>query len=154
SDIDALRRVRTLSPGDQQVVEIARTLTLGARIVVMDEPTSSLTRQDTERLFDAIRRLRANGTSIIYISHFLEEVREIADRFTVLRDGRTAGSGEVASTPTDTIIEMMVGRRLGDLYPRMTRSPGPVVLRVEDLAGRRLPKSASFELRQGEILGI
>ena len=86
-------RRRALPPADQQLVEIARALTLGARLVVMDEPTSSLTRRDTLRLFDVIRKLAQDGVSVIYISHFLEEVREIAGRFTVLRDGRTAGSG-------------------------------------------------------------
>jgi ribose transport system ATP-binding protein len=148
------RRAGDLSPADQQVVEIARALAFGARVVVMDEPTSSLTRTDVARLFDVIRRLRADGVGVVYISHFLEEVREIADRFTVLRDGRTAGTGDVASTPADAMIEMMVGRRLRDLYPKAPCSTGGVVLRVEGIAGRRLPRSAGFELRSGEILGV
>jgi ribose transport system ATP-binding protein len=153
-DLPPERKAGALPPADQQLIEIARALTLGARVLVMDEPTSSLTRRDTVLLFDVIRRLARDGVSVIYISHFLEEVREIADRFTILRDGRTAGSGSVAETSTDSIIEMMVGRRVEELYPRTDRSPGPVVLRAEGLAGERLPRRAAFEVRAGEILGI
>jgi ribose transport system ATP-binding protein len=121
---------------------------------VFDEPTSSLTRQDTEHLFELICRLRARGVSIIYISHFLEEVQRIATRYTVLRDGETVGNGLVESTPLEAIIEKMVGRRLGDLYPRMPHEIGPVVLQTDSLAGARLPVSASLTLHRGEILGI
>jgi ribose transport system ATP-binding protein len=153
-DLSPDQRVGELSTGDQQIVEIARALTLGARLVVMDEPTSSLTRRDTENLFDVIRRMRQDGVSVIYISHFLEEVQEIADRFTVLRDGRAAGTGDVASTPVDAIIEMMVGRKIVQLFPHRRKAAGPVVLRVEGIAGRRLPRSATFDLRAGEIFGI
>src|SRR5205809_2830626 len=113
----------------------------------MDEPTSSLQREEVDRLFALIRRLAAGGgLAVIYISHFLEEVREIADRFTVLRDGRTVGAGSVAATPVDAIIEMMVGRKLGELYPRAGRTPGPVVMRVLSLAGTPRPSSATFEI--------
>jgi ribose transport system ATP-binding protein len=143
SDLAPGRRVGELSPGDQQIVEIARALGLGARILVLDEPTSSLTRRDVTNLFAVIRKLAKGGVGVVYISHFLDEIREIADRFTVLRDGRAGGSGRVSETPTETIIEMMVGRRLAELYPRIPRSPGAVVLR-----------HGAFDLRAGEVFGI
>jgi ribose transport system ATP-binding protein len=154
ADLDPRRRAGSLSPAGQQLVEIARALTLGARVLVMDEPTSSLTRRDTETLFEVIRRLARDGVSVIYISHFLEEVREIADRFTILRDGRTAGTGPVATTSADAIIEMMVGRRVTELYPRVPHEAGETALAVESVSGERLPKRASFDVRAGEIVGI
>jgi ribose transport system ATP-binding protein len=153
-DVPPGRRVADLSPGDRQIVEIARAIAFSAKVVVMDEPTSSLTRPDALRLFDVVRRLRAAGTSVIYISHFLDEVREIADRFTVLRDGRTTGTGDVATTSIPAIVEMMVGRRIAELYPRVPRAPGPVVLRVHGVSGRPPLDAATFDLRAGEILGI
>jgi ribose transport system ATP-binding protein len=109
SEIDPAMRVASLSLADRQVVEICRALARDARILLMDEPTSSLQRADVERLFETVRRLRDRGIAIIYISHFLEEVREIASRFTVLRDGRSVGSGELTSVRDEELISMMVG---------------------------------------------
>jgi ribose transport system ATP-binding protein len=153
-DIHPAAKVANLSIGAQQLVEVARALAAKARIVVMDEPTSSLTQHDTEILFDVIRRLRASGVSVIYISHFLEEVRAIADRFTVLRDGQTVGRGTVADTPTSEIIRLMVGRDLSDVYRRTPHEIGDSVLDLRQLSGLRVPKNADLELRRGEILGI
>jgi ribose transport system ATP-binding protein len=153
-DIRPAARVGDLGIGAQQLVEVARALAAKARVVVMDEPTSSLTQHDTEILFDVIRRLRASGVSVIYISHFLEEVRAIADRFTVLRDGWAVGVGRVAETPTSEIIRLMVGRELADVYRRTPHEIGQAVLDLTDLSGRRMPKGADLELRRGEILGI
>jgi ribose transport system ATP-binding protein len=110
-----------LSVAEQQLVEIARSVAIGCRVLVLDEPTSTLPQQDVERLFALIRRLRERGLAIVYISHFLEEVKAICDRFTALRDGRTTGSGDVASTPVDRIVAMMVGRDVEELYPRTPR---------------------------------
>jgi ribose transport system ATP-binding protein len=110
SEIKPSRRVADLSLADRQVVEICRALARDARILLMDEPTSSLQRADVERLFDTVRRLRDRGIAIIYISHFLEEVREIATRFTVLRDGRSVGSGELTEVSDEELISTMVGR--------------------------------------------
>jgi ribose transport system ATP-binding protein len=146
--------VRTLSVGVKQLVEIARAIVLEARVIVLDEPTSSLSHEDTEHLFGLIRRLRDRGACIIYISHFLEEIREIADRYTVLRDGRTTGTGAVRDTSTEAIIEMMVGRRLGDMFPRSPHTPGDVILRLKDLCGDPIPTDVNLELRRGEVLGI
>ncbi len=146
--------VYRLSPGACQLVEVARALIVDARVIVFDEPTSSLTRRDTEHLFDLIQRLKARGVSIVYISHFLEEVQRIADRYTVLRDGQTAATGPVAGTPLETIIEQMVGRNLRDLYPRVPHDIGSPLLEVTDLSGDPLPVHAGLTLHRGEILGI
>lgn len=143
-----------LSVAEQQLVEIARSVAIGCRVLVLDEPTSTLPQQDVERLFALIRRLRERGLAIIYISHFLEEVKAICDRFTALRDGRTTGSGDVASTPVDRIVAMMVGRDVEELYPRTPRSAGETVLSMSELAGVTKPESATLELRRGEVVGI
>jgi ribose transport system ATP-binding protein len=153
-EIQPETRVRDLSVGAQQLVEVARALVSNARIIVMDEPTSSLSREDTLSLFDLIRRLRDRGVSIIYISHFIEEVREIAERFTVLRDGRVVGTGDVAATPTKRIIEMMVGRDLSEMFPRVPHTPGEPVLELHALCGPRVPRNVDLTLRRGEILGL
>ncbi len=146
--------VRKLAISAQQLVEVARALVSNAGTIVFDEPTSSLTRRDTEHLFEVIRRLRARGVSIVYISHFLEEVREISDRFTVLRDGRTVGGGEMAGVSLARIVEMMVGRTVAEMFPRVPHDPGEPLLSVEGLDGPGRPRGVSFTLRRGEILGI
>ncbi len=153
-DIQPNVQVRRLSVGAQQLVEIARALMIDARIVVMDEPTSSLALADIEHLFAVIPVLKQRGVSVIYISHFLEEVQRVADRFTVLRDGRAVGTGEVAATGIDEIIGMMVGRQLAEMFPRVEHAIGEPVLELSDLAGRGLPSRASLTLHRGEIIGI
>jgi ribose transport system ATP-binding protein len=148
-------RVGDLSPGDQQLVEIARALSQSSvRVLILDEPTSSLAADDVERLFEVVRALRAEGLAIIYISHFLEEVREIADAFTVLRDGKTVGTGAIAGAKIADIVQMMAGREVGTLFPRSGRTPGEVVLEVTELVGLDKPVTASLALRRGEVLGI
>jgi len=146
--------VRSLPIGLQQIVEIARALMSEAQVIIMDEPTSSLSAADTRALFAAIRRLKDAGISIIYISHFLEEVAEVADSYTVLRDGQTAGTGRMAETDIAHIIELMVGRTLNEMFPRTEHSIGELLLRVEGLEGLPIPKGVSFEIHRGEILGI
>ena len=154
-DVPPGTQVCRLAIAQQQMVEIARAVALESRLLVLDEPTSSLTRQDIERLFALIRRLRDRGIAVIYISHFLEEVQEISDRFAVLRDGQSVGGGTTAGTPTERIIALMVGREVDDLYPRSARSDdGEVVLEINNLAGRDKPRSASLRLRRGKVLGI
>ena len=147
-------RVSTLSVGSQQLVEIARALAIGCRVLVLDEPTSSLTQQDVDRLFEIIGRLKKQGKAIVYISHFIEEVKRVADRVTVLRDGRVVGTSEIQTISTDEIVAMMVGRQVDELYPRSSRRAGEAVLEIEDLAGAEKPISASLELHRGEVLGI
>jgi ribose transport system ATP-binding protein len=147
-------RVSNLSVGSQQLVEIARALAIGCRVLVLDEPTSSLTQQDVERLFGLIERLKQQGKAIVYISHFIEEVKRVADRVTVLRDGKVVGSSDVDAITTDKIISLMVGRQVEELYPRSGRQAGEVILEIDDLAGVEKPISASLKLRRGEVLGI
>ena len=146
--------VQRLAIAEQQLVEIARAVAVGARVLVLDEPTSSLAQNDIQRLFGLVRRLKARGLGIIYISHFLEEVRALSDRFTVLRDGRSVGSGETASVSNAEVVALMVGRAVADLYPRTPRAPGEVVLDLTDVAGVRKPTRATFKLHRGEVLGI
>ena len=146
--------VHRLTIAERQLVEIGRAIAGGCRVLVFDEPTSSLAQADAKRLFGLIRSLRGQGHAIVYISHFLEEVREVADRFTVLRDGQTAGSGATAATSIPEMVALMIGRRIEQLYPRSPRRPGETVLTAEDLAGARKPLSASLSLRRGEVLGI
>ena len=146
--------VQHLSVGAQQLVEIARALAVGCRVLVLDEPTSSLGQRDVERLFELIGVLKQQGKSVIYISHVIEEVQQVADRVTVLRDGRVVGTRRVADVTADDIVAMMVGRTVEELYPRSGRSPGEVVLDVRDLAGETKPDSVSLSLRRGEVLGV
>jgi ribose transport system ATP-binding protein len=143
-----------LSVAEQQLVEIARSVAVGCRILVLDEPTSSLAQQDVQRLFALIRRLKERGLAIVYISHFLEEVQAICDRFTVLRDGKTSGSGQVKGTSAEAIAAMMVGRQVEDFYPRSERTPGDVVLSIQGVSGETKPQSATLEVRRGEVVGI
>jgi ribose transport system ATP-binding protein len=144
----------SLSIAAQQLAEIARALVTKARIIVLDEPTSSLTRPDVERLFDVVRKLAAQGVSVVYISHFLEEVEQIAGSFTVLRDGRSVGSGATGQVSREEIIRWMVGRELKEMFPRVPHEPAEPILSLEDLAVADAVSEASFELRRGEILGI
>jgi ribose transport system ATP-binding protein len=139
---------------EQQVIEIARALLTRPKVLIMDEPTSSLTQADTERLFATIRRLREQGVSIIYISHFLEECRRIADHFTVLKDGETVGHGNMASASLDHIVTLMTGREVKDLYPRAAHTPGEVVLDVKHVARAPRLKRANLQVRAGEIFGL
>jgi ribose transport system ATP-binding protein len=139
---------------EQQVVEIARALIGQPKVLIMDEPTSSLTQVDTENLFAVIERLRRRGVSIIYISHFLEECQRIADRYTVLRDGQSVADGDMASASLPQIIHWMVGREISDIYPREPHSLGEPALELRALAGRPKPQSVSLTLRAGEILGL
>jgi ribose transport system ATP-binding protein len=153
-EIDPQARVSRLPIGARQVVEICRAIAARARVVLMDEPTSSLTRGDVERLFATIARLSAAGVAVVYISHFLEETRAVASAFTVLRDGRTVGSGGLASVANEEIIGLMVGRTVGELFPRREARPSDEpALEVESLAAPGL-RDASFTLRRGEVLGV
>jgi ribose transport system ATP-binding protein len=148
------RTAGSLSAAERQLVEIGRAVDGGCRILVLDEPTSSLTREDAARLFSIVARLREEGAAIVYISHFLEEVRAVTDRFTVLRDGASVGEGRTRSVETADLAALMVGRALTDLYPRSLRPRGEVLLEIEGMGGERLPRSASLRLHRGEVVGI
>ena len=153
-EITAKARVSSLSPACRQLIEIARALAVGCRVLILDEPSSSLAERDIEKLFEIISMLKRQGKSIIYISHFMEEVQRIADRVAVLRDGRVVDTQPVGELTSKEIVSMMVGRHLDQLYPRSVRTRGDVVLKVDGLKGAKRPVSAGFELRRGEVLGI
>jgi ribose transport system ATP-binding protein len=146
--------VGDLGVGAQQLVEVARALVSSARLIVFDEPTSSLSEHDAQRLFAIVERLRAHGLAIIYISHFLEEARRVAQTFTVLRDGKNVASGQLAQTDLRSIIKSMVGRNLDELFPRVPHTPGEPILELDQLRVRKSAKAVSLELKRGEILGI
>ncbi len=146
--------VRRLSAAEQQLVEIARSVAQGSQVLVLDEPTSSLTWSDVRLLLELIVRLRDSGHAIVYISHILEEVREIADRCTVLRDGRVAGGGALAELSDRQIVDCMVGRRVDELYPRSPRTAGEPLLELDRMCGARMPQDASLALRRGEVVGL
>lgn len=153
-DMDPTQPVSELSIGKRQVVEIARALHAEAQVVVMDEPTSSLAGNDVQALFDAVRRLCAAGKAVIYISHFLEEIQDVCNRYVVLRDGRSVAAGEVAGTSIDTLISAMIGRRVDDMFVHGRHQPGEVVMAASEVSGKHVPVGVSLELRRGEVLGI
>ena len=146
--------VGQLSLGVQQLVEIARALVSDARVIVFDEPTSSLTQHDVEQLFRVIGRLKESGIGIVYISHFLEEIREVCDCYTVLRDGESVGSGELDGVSNDEIVSLMVGRSVEELFPSVPHAPGETILTIDALSGVSMPWDVSLEVRRGEILGV
>ncbi len=146
--------VRLLSLAQRQIIEIARACLGLTRLLIMDEPTSSLSGGDVDILFAVIRKLKEKGVGVIYISHFLEECREIADRFTVLRDGETVGSGEMGDTDFRQIVRLMVGREVSEIFPKPENIPGETILELDEIAGVKKPRSVSLRLRRGEIFGL
>jgi len=153
-DLDVDLPVRRLPIAVRQIVEIARSVALGSKVVVLDEPTSSLTQEDAARLFSVVEVLRREGHAIVYISHFLDEIKRIGDRLTVLRDGRSVATRAVTETDADEMVSLMVGRRIDTMYPRSSRTPGEEILRIEGLQGEKRPTRASLSLHRGEVLGI
>jgi inositol transport system ATP-binding protein len=162
-ELQPMAIVRGLSVAEQQMVEIARALSMKSRLIVMDEPTSALSSTEVEKLFRIARELKEHGLSIIFVTHRLEEVMQICDRYTVLRDGRLVGSGAIADITIDGIIRLMVGREVKALFAHREREiAGDVVLRVEGLnrRGNAQDQNATvladvgFEVRRGEILGV
>ncbi len=152
--IDSSLPVSALSLAARQLVEIGRAVVVGCRVLVLDEPTSSLAQSDIERLFKLVAQLKQTGIAIIYISHFLEEIRALCDRVTILRDGRSVCEGETKQFTDEQIVAQMVGRDVSELYPRSVRQAGDVILSVRNLQGETKPQNASLELRRGEVLGL
>jgi ribose transport system ATP-binding protein len=152
--LDPAWRVQDLGVAQKQMVEVAKALSVHSRILIMDEPTSALTRQEIEILFRMMRRLKENGVGIIYISHRLEELIEIGDRLTVLRDGRVIGTREVGAVESGELVRMMVNRELKQQFPRQSIKPGEEILRVENLGRRGVFEQISFSVHRGEIVGI
>src|SRR3954463_8941548 len=147
--------VRALSMPEQQLVEIACALGAGARIVIMDEPTASLTQKEQHLLFAVVRELRQSGVGVIYISHRLEEIFALADRVTVLRDGESVGTNRVSDINEAALIRLMVGREMTHIYPPSESAPGEVVLKLRDVGCAASGiANISFEVRAGEIFGL
>lgn len=153
-DIQPHIPARRLSAGARQVVEIARAVAAGCRALVFDEPTSSLSANDVQRLFELIRRLKQQGLAIVYISHFLEEVKQIADTFCVLRDGRRVADGRIENVSINQLASLMVGRQIEQMYVRSPRSAGQAILTVENLSADPKPVNVNLQLRRGQVLGI
>ena len=155
-DVDPKAKVSTLSVSQMQMVEIAKAFSYNSKIIVMDEPTSSLTEKEVGHLFKIIKKLTDRGCGVVYISHKMEEIKEICDDITILRDGQWVTTASLEGLSTDEIIGMMVGRSLTQRFPEKTNVPQEVILQVEDLTAKNQPsiKGVSFELRKGEILGV
>jgi ribose transport system ATP-binding protein len=146
--------VANLPLATRQMVEIARSMVRLPRVLILDEPTGVLGREDVQRLFETLHRLRDRGVTILYISHFLEEIRRLAQTCTVLRDGSSVASGPLDALSNADLVRHMAGREVAELYPRIPHTHGPIVLQVDGLSGPSAPRGVSFELRQGEILGL
>jgi ribose transport system ATP-binding protein/inositol transport system ATP-binding protein len=152
-NISAMQKVESLSLAKQQMVEIAKALLKESSIIVMDEPTASLSGKEVDVLFDTIKKLKQKGIAIIYISHRMEEIFKICDKVTVMRDGEYIGTKEIVDTTMDELIMMMVGRELKDLYVSGTHEIGETILEVKNLSNGKL-KNINFKLHKGELLGI
>ncbi len=153
-DVEARAEVQGLSIAQQQMVEVTKALSLNADLIAMDEPTSALSERETEVLFDVMRSLKAQGVSLIFISHRLGEVFQIADRVTVLRDGQCVGTAPIAELDEDQVVRMMVGRELGEMYPRTEVQRQEVVLEAINLHDGRELHGVDLKLHRGEILGV
>ncbi|MGB6129580.1 MAG: ATP-binding cassette domain-containing protein, partial [Psychrilyobacter sp.] len=155
-EIDPKKKVGELSVSEMQMLEIAKAVSYDSKIIVMDEPTSSLTEKEVTHLFKIINKLRDRGCGIIYISHKMEEILEIADEVTVMRDGKWISTDNSKDLTTDIIINMMVGRDLSERFPPKTNIPKEVILEIKDFTAKQQPsfRDINFKLRKGEILGI
>lgn len=152
--IDPNQLVKNLTIGEQQIVEITKALATDTRILILDEPSAVLPSRDLDRLFNVIRNLRSEGCGVIYISHRLNEIFELADRVTILKDGHTVATKNVAETDSEEIIRLMVGRALSDMYPPPDANLGDVILDVTDMCVEGTVFNASFQIRSGEVVGM
>lgn len=153
-DVDVSQRLDRLRTSEQQLVEVARALSLDARVLIMDEPTAALSQREVERLFTVVDSLRKRGVAMMFVGHRMDEIYRVADRIAVLRDGRLVGTELTANLSRERAITMMVGRSLDGLYPRHSATPGKMVLEVKDLAREGTFENISFQLQAGEILGF
>jgi len=153
-DVDPRRLVGSLTVAEKQMVEIAKALSRNSRIILMDEPSATLTKKELDALFEIIRDLKKSGIAVIYISHRMEEIFEICETVTVMRDGQIIGTRDVASVSSDELVEMMVGREINSAYPKRSCQIGEEVLRVENLKRKDRQQNVGFNLKSGEVLGI
>ncbi|MBQ3492186.1 MAG: sugar ABC transporter ATP-binding protein, partial [Oscillospiraceae bacterium] len=152
--VDPTRLVGTLTVAEKQMVEIAKALSRNSRIILMDEPSATLTKKELGALFQIIRDLKESGIAVIYISHRMEEIFEICESVTVMRDGQIIGTRQVADVSSDELVEMMVGREVSSAFPKRSSEIGEEVLRVENLCRKDRSQNVAFSLRKGEVLGI
>lgn len=148
------RPMSALSIGQQQMIEIAKALMVDARLIIMDEPTAALTPSETEVLFEVIRGLKAKGVSMVYISHRMEEIFELCDRITILRDGEYVDTKRICDTDMNDVVRMMIGREIGERFPKRTKACGNVVFEVKNLTRAGTFSDISFSVRAGEVLGV
>ena len=153
-NIDVGATMSDLSVGQQQMVEICKALMADAKVLIMDEPTAALTQSETEILFEVINSLRAKGVSIVYISHRMEEIFELCDRITILRDGQYVDTKYIKDITMDDVVQMMIGREIGERYPKRESKIGAEVLRVENLSHEKFFKDVNFTVHAGEVLGV
>ncbi|MDO5540310.1 MAG: sugar ABC transporter ATP-binding protein [Eubacteriales bacterium] len=153
-NIPVTAQMSDLSVGQQQMVEICKALMVDARVLIMDEPTAALTQSETEVLFEVIKSLRKKGVSIVYISHRMEEIFELCDRITVLRDGAYIDTRNIKDINMDDIVQMMIGRTIGERFPKRDVEIGKEVIRVEGLTSGKLFKNINFSVRAGEVMGV
>ena len=153
-DIDPTQRMDELSIGQQQMIEIAKALMVDAKVLIMDEPTAALTQSETEVLFKVVNSLRKKGVSIVYISHRMEEIFELCDRITILRDGSYIDTKRIADIDMNDIVKMMIGREIGERYPVRNSKIGDVAFEVKNLNCPGAFENVSFEVRAGEVLGV
>lgn len=153
-DINPAEKMDTLSIGQQQMIEIAKALMVDAKVIIMDEPTAALTQKETATLFKVVRSLRDKGVSVVYISHRMEEIFDLCDRITILRDGQYIGTRVVSETDMTEVVKMMIGREIGERYPDRDVSLGDVTFKVEDLNCPGVFSDISFEVRAGEVIGV
>ena len=153
-DVDPKKLVGDLTVAEKQMVEIAKALSRNSRIILMDEPSATLTKKELDALFEIIRDLKKSGIAVIYISHRMEEIFEICETVTVMRDGQIIGTRNVADVSSDELVEMMVGREINSAYPKRDVKIGEEILRVENLCRKDRQQNVAFTLREGEVLGI
>lgn len=153
-EIDPDANVIDLGVAEQQMVEIAKALSVNSKVLIMDEPTSALTDKEIENLFTIIRKIQSQGVSVIYISHRIEEFEHIGDRVTIMRDGEAVTTLDIQNTNLEEMIQHMVGRDIGNHYPKAATTPGKEILSVKNLSRHTVFKDVNFSLREGEILGV
>ena len=153
-DLNPKRRMRDLSVAERQMVEIAKAISYDSKIIIMDEPTSAISEREVQRLFSIVADIKSAGSTVLYITHKLDEVFRLADEVTVLRDGRLVNTCKIEETDTDQLVAMMVGRQLKDIFPKRTQDPGSEILAVKNLGRKGVFQDVSFTLRRGEVLGI
>ena len=151
SGLEVSMKVERLSVAEKQMVEIAKALTFNAKVILMDEPSATLTEKEQEILYRVIADLKAEGITVVYISHRMEEIFRICDTVTIIRDGKIVDTDEIAHLNHETIIKKMVGREMKNIYPKIHHNPGPEVLKVEQISRKGIARDVSFSVHAGAV---